>query len=495
MMQSSSPKWRWFVAIGSAMMAVGTLASALLWSVIFDSILQSQLALIPGSRSYQIWLAPSVPLYFEIYLFNWTNSETFPIDKPHLVQTGPYRFREHREHVNVTWNQEEHTLGYRTFRSWVFDETSEGNLDDIITTVDVITASAVHRERPNQSHFEQYMFSLFLKNTFTGHRVPVTRTARELLFEGYSDWLLTLAQVMPDDSGAPKLDKFGWFYQRNNSLETEGYMEVTTGEVSGTLPGQIVRWNHEDHLVYYEGQCSRLSGSVGEFLPRNLSEHSELTMFLPDLCRTVVLPYLHSGQVLGLNYHKFGMSASSFDNSTASSDNSCFCNGPCEWGGVMNVSACRFNSPSFVTLPHFLHADPRLKELVTGLEPDPEKHTFYFAVEPRLGVPVDVAARFQINIYLEPDNGLYLNVPKMLFPVFWIQQRVLIDEKTADELAMVRNILDWGATFCVGTALAFAIAAAVATCNCCRRKKPDYIKPKNVCEKLKDDAEIKLNPI
>lgn len=48
----------------------------------------------------------------------------------------------------------------------------------------------------------------------------------------------------------------------------------------------------------------------------------------------------------------------------------------------MNVSACRFGSPAFMTLPHFLHGDPQLGEMVTGLQPDPDAHSFYFAVEP-----------------------------------------------------------------------------------------------------------------
>ena len=48
----------------------------------------------------------------------------------------------------------------------------------------------------------------------------------------------------------------------------------------------------------------------------------------------------------------------------------------------MNVSACRFGSPAFLSLPHFLHGDPQLRELVNGMQPDPEAHSFYFAVEP-----------------------------------------------------------------------------------------------------------------
>lgn len=48
----------------------------------------------------------------------------------------------------------------------------------------------------------------------------------------------------------------------------------------------------------------------------------------------------------------------------------------------MNVSACRFDTPSFLSLPHFLYADPALRDAVEGMAPDPEKHSFYFSVEP-----------------------------------------------------------------------------------------------------------------
>lgn len=47
----------------------------------------------------------------------------------------------------------------------------------------------------------------------------------------------------------------------------------------------------------------------------------------------------------------------------------------------MNVSACRYGSPAFISLPHFLYAD-ELRSLVDGMSPDPELHDFFFAVEP-----------------------------------------------------------------------------------------------------------------
>lgn len=63
-------------------------------------------------------------------------------------------------------------------------------------------------------------------------------------------------------------------------------------------------------------------------------------------------------------------------------ENTCFCQGPCSYSGLMNVSACRYGAPAFVSLPHFLYGDPVLRQNLSGLRPDPEKHAFYFSVEP-----------------------------------------------------------------------------------------------------------------
>lgn len=48
---------------------------------------------------------------------------------------------------------------------------------------------------------------------FSQH-VSVTKTAGEMLFEGYEDPLLDLAKSLPSSAtgGAPPVDRFGWFY-------------------------------------------------------------------------------------------------------------------------------------------------------------------------------------------------------------------------------------------------------------------------------------------
>ncbi|XP_041984368.1 protein peste-like isoform X1 [Aricia agestis] len=483
------PQWR-RVACGAAMLfAAAALATALAWNSIFEAVYNSQLALSPSSRSYREWVAPDVPLYLEIYLFNWTNPDDFPHQKPILAEVGPYRFREYRRHVNVSVYPNNGTIAYRTQRTWQFDEdTSEASLQDNITILNVIAASAAFRSR-DWGFLKQKGLSLAL--AMFGHGMSVSKLAGELLFDGYEDPLIDLANSLPPSAlgGAPKVDRFGLFYGRNNSIDTDGYMEVTSGS-SSEIPGQIVRWDGHSSLPFYAGECAKMTGSAGEFMPHNLTESEPLTIFMSDLCRTVYMDYQESGTLEGIPYHKYVMNEATFDNSSSTDRNSCFCNGECLWSGVMNVSACRYGSPSFLSLPHFLHGDPDLLDKVEGLAPDPDLHTFYFAVEPRLGIPLDVSARFQYNVYLEPmpNIALYANVPKMLFPIFWVQQKVQVESKVLGELRIVRGVMDWGGTVCACAALAFAAILTVTSCCSSHCKKKDEI------EKEKDEAELKLNP-
>lgn len=426
------------------------------------------LVLTESSVTYHRWVAPDQPLFFEVFLFNWTNPSEFPKEKPKFQEIGPYRFREIRKHVNVTVHHNNSTIAYRTQRSWYYDDSSNGSLEDIVTTINMLAASGMFQKR--HAGFFQ---SLLLSGAFGLFNVqlPVTKTVGEMLFEGFEDSLLTASKVFPLPEGAPKMDKFGWFVTRNNSIDTDGYMEVSSGE-DGSLLGQIRKWNYQETMPYFQGNCSKMSGSAGEFITRDLTENSTLTMFVPDLCRTLDLEQVDSGVMRGLDYYKFELVESCFDKSSVSDKNSCYCNGECKWSGVMNVSACRFDSPTFLSLPHFLYGDPALRDAVEGMAPDPEKHSFYFKIEPTLGVPIDVAGRFQFNVYLEPSShvSLFKNVPNMLFPVFWVQQHVIVTDDIFTELRVVVALSRWGGLFFAVLAI---ISAAVAVV--CSSRKPKYI--------------------
>lgn len=85
-------------------------------------------------------------------------------------------------------------------------------------------------------------------------------------------------------------------------------------------------------------------------------------------------------------------------------------------------------------------------------------------------------------------------MPRMLFPIFWVEQKGLIDASIVSELRSVRAVLDWGSTVCALTAVFFALFVIIIVCC---TKKPEYNKPHDSlgsCEKPKDEAEIKLTP-
>jgi len=58
--------------------------------------------------------------------------------KPHLVEVGPYVFKEFHEKVNVTFNNND-TVSFYQVKTWNFmPEMSVGTLEDEITTVNAI---------------------------------------------------------------------------------------------------------------------------------------------------------------------------------------------------------------------------------------------------------------------------------------------------------------------------------------------------------------------
>lgn len=63
----------------------------------------------------------------------------------------------------------------------------------------------------------------------------------------------------------------------------------------------------------------------------------------------------------------------------------CYCGGECMPSGLINVTACRFGSPVFISLPHFHKADPILVDQVEGLSPNDKEHSFSITLEPVSG--------------------------------------------------------------------------------------------------------------
>jgi scavenger receptor class B, member 1 len=235
--------------------------------------------------------------------------------------------------------------------------------------------------------------------------VHVTQSASELLFEGYEDNLVSMIKAMPmlAEGDAPPFDRVGFFYMRNNSAELTGYYNVETGANDVRNTGMMRNWNFKNHTPFFEGDCGVVNGSGGEFYSQKLTEESKLLMFSPDMCRSIAFDFTEEVNIHGIKALKYSSGERAVDNGTMFPETACFSPGIAVPSGVLNISACRYGAPVFMSFPHFYKADPYYVNQVDGMQPDKDKHEFYLTLEPvRVGKTFFC---FQVN---NTFNNFYL---------------------------------------------------------------------------------------
>ncbi|XP_018327456.1 protein croquemort isoform X2 [Agrilus planipennis] len=416
-------------------LAILTLAG---WEKAYNSIIFNALTLTNTSKGYNMWKKTPIPMYLELYLYNWTNADeviasNFDI-KPNFQECGPYVYEEVHTRVNLKWH-ENGTLTYQQKRTWQFvPELTNGSLEDEIVNVNVIVATVAYNVR-HSSFITKAIVNRFLK--VMNESLIVTRSARQLLFEGYNDPLLDFASSL--NISIP-FNKFGWFYGRNNSETYDGVFNIYTGRTDLDLLGMMDLWNHVPHTNIYEGYCDYVNGTTGEVWPP-VKHVQKVAVFSPDICSTVWLSYEQDVSMLEVIGRKYISTNFTLDNGVLYPELACFNYGDPVPTGARNVSACKFGAPAFVTLPHFYLADDEYLQNVSGISPNKSEDEFYMILEPNTGIPMAVKAQMQINILLEPISGISLlnSVKSTFMPVLWFRQTATL---TGEYAGLVRLLLN-----------------------------------------------------
>ncbi|XP_075153552.1 peste [Haematobia irritans] len=435
-----------FLIIGFGLLSI--LAGVYLylnWIQMFTEMRGKEMALSATSPAFQGWKASPIPLDFDVYLFNWTNPEDYYVGsprKPRFEQLGPYRFRETPDKVDIVWHTSNHSVSFRKKAIFHFDARgSNGTLNDIITTVDTVAHSAALRAK-DASPFQKTMLSIALNS----RGVTITKTAREWLFDGYKDSLVTIGGFVAKFVKEVEVpyDRVGWLYTRNGSSTYDGHFNMYTGTDDISKMGQIYEWNYKTHNGAFEGECGRVKGSMGEFFPPNLTPEDSVWLYVPNICRAVPLDYTEMVKIHDVTAFKFSGTERSVDNGTIYPENKCLCvNGKCEASGLFSISPCKYNSSIYMSYPHFYRADPIYLEAVEGLNPEKDKHEFFMTLEPMSGVPMDVGGGFQANYLMEPVAGIkpYQGIPRTFIPIMWAEERVRVPPEIAANIALVPLII------------------------------------------------------
>lgn len=238
-----------------------------------------------------------------------------------------------------------------------------------------------------------------------GGSLFVTRKVSEMLFDGYGDPLLDYLKAANSSLIPLPSNKFGWFIDRNDSWSYDGVFNMNNGEIDITKLGTLHSWNGEATTNFYSNACSKINGTTGRVWPPSINAKEDITVFLPDICRSISL----APQNVTTQESKWIGDERIFDNGDNYSPNICFCTGaecPDLKPGVLNISDCQHGLPAFVSHPHFYLADPSYNDAVDGLHANKEKHEISIAIDPANGMPFEVNTRLQMNILLQPISGL-----------------------------------------------------------------------------------------
>lgn len=475
---------------------VGSILFQLSFGKVFNSMLEKKLMILPGSKTLENFKSPPVPIYMQFWLFNVTNSEeVLQGALPRLKQVGPYTYDEKQLKYNLIFNHTEGTVTYLQNKTFYYrPDLSPGvDLSDKITTVNAVMmsfGSKLDSRPPAFRAIAQVWFDRFGVTPF------VTKSVRELLFDGYDEpLLLQLADLTGDPEHAT--GKFG-FYRKNNT--NGGTYTVYTGEKGMDNYQHIARWRGEEMIDFWQPDlwggdtCNMINGTAGNQFPRPVERHGIIRLYVSELCRSISAEYQKDVQHGALTLYRHVLPDALL---ARTPDTDCFCvdDFTCK-ASMINVAPCRKGAPVVMSTPHFYQGDPN-DSLPLGLNPVEHEHETYLDVEPNTGVTFRAAKRIQANIPLHRYSGLpaFRNIPDVILPVFWVNESAVVPIERTHALHRTLNLpfmlVTVGVAVLVTLGVVLIIVAIVKLCLAGKggakkpkNRKPGKEKDKSVTEKL-----------
>ncbi|XP_005182566.2 scavenger receptor class B member 1 isoform X1 [Musca domestica] len=389
----------------------------------YDLIFKWKLTMSDGGEIFNLWAKPPVDLYLKVYLFNITNAAAFMEgrEKMHVEQVGPYVYKEIMTHENITFN-ENNTMSTNPSHPLVWQEhLSEGRSeDDEVVMLNIAMLAISHLTADKPFFIRMALNSLFMSQDSK----PIVRmTAKEFMF-GYATTLTSLGNTfLPGWIYFDKVGLVDRMMDFNNDFET-----FHTGVPDPRFSGLYATYRGSPNLRQWDGEhCSNIeNASDGVKFPSFIKPNDTIKFFRKSMCRPVTLhraddELINKGSLSGYRYI---FEDNLLDNGRVNENNKCFCRkGYCQPVGLVDVTDCYYGFPISLSFPHFMDGDPRLQTDITGLEPDKEKHSSEFIIEPESGLPLSLSVKVQINMHFR-DMSAYGRVKRfshLTVPMLWFE--------------------------------------------------------------------------
>ncbi|KAG7212792.1 hypothetical protein KM043_013051 [Ampulex compressa] len=386
----------------------------------YDFLFKLKVIFGEGGEIFEIWRKPEVDLYLKVYLFNVTNHEAYlsgKEDKLRFQEIGPYVYKEAMEHGNIRFNDNGTVSAIPLHPLKYIPEMSNGTEEDLLILPNIALLSITDVMK-DATYITRWGLNVLIRQT-DAHPL-VEMTAREFMF-GYKSTLVTLGNhLMPSWIKFDKLGLIDRMYDFDGDFET-----VYTGEDDVRMTGLIDKYNGDVNLPQWPGKCGNVNGaSDGAKFKSYIEPNETLLFFRKSLCRSKRMYRTGDRITKGLYTYEYKFVENEMDNGAFNPENKCFCReGRCLAPGLIDVRDCYYGFPIALSYPHFYKADPSLLASVEGLEPRAEAHESYFYIQPKSGLPADLAFRFQINMALQ-KIGHMARVEKfsdVTLPLLWFE--------------------------------------------------------------------------
>ncbi|XP_070615145.1 platelet glycoprotein 4-like [Erythrolamprus reginae] len=394
-----------------------------------DKTVRKEVVIENGTIAYDNWIVPGSPIYREFWFFDVQNPEDVMQNgsPPILKQKGPYTYLMRYIPKENIREHDDGTISYLQPNIVLFQpDMSVGPENDTVVTVNfaVVAAPALYKGK-----WIQTLMNILMKKS--GSKFLQTRSVKEILW-GYEDPFLNNVPII-------KLDTvLGIFYPYNRTFD--GPYRIYSGKDDINKKGIIVTYNNSRTLEYWPSYCGMVNGTDATSFHPFIKKSETLYFFSSDICRSIYATLSRELAVKGIPLYRFKIASSALASAAVNPNNICFCNDKnifynCTSSALLDVSGCKKGKPVYISLPHFLEANPRVYKYVKGLEPNKEEHSIFLDVEPITGFTLAFAKRLQVNFLVKPNaqiTALQKVQHRFYFPVLWLNESAIVSDEKAE---------------------------------------------------------------
>ncbi|OAF72113.1 hypothetical protein A3Q56_00108 [Intoshia linei] len=420
---------------------------------LIHKMIYKKLVINEESKSYDMWIKSTTPVYFSFSFYNVTNvPEIFGGAKPIVNEVGPYVYRKQKEKVDVVFT-DRGTVRFKEKTVYTFQkEMSIGPETDVITTIDLIGVVLLSVAEHGTENLKDDIYMIFdhpynlqFFNNFT---------INEYVW-GYTN------QALVEFNRRMYTDKPTFFgilskpTSKNNSISVES--EIYTGENTNHQIGEYYAYDNKTKLTYWGDEyANKLNGTDGTGWSPSIDKNNILYLYSPDLCRSIPFIFHNDTLVQGIDTFQYVPRPAMSELPNVNPDNAAFCfNGClnstmynntalvkkcCLGRGALNLFNCK--KGEFITTGvHFLGAEQFLNDSIGVKEPVKETDETWLKIDPITGKVLCAKKLIQTNAHITNVDLLEFvgntdlkMLNEYIFPLFYVEESGCLTVESSEKL-------------------------------------------------------------